>query len=123
VRLADRRDLALLLTARDLLARRSEVVGEQFENIAFAADGSATALIQRSKTDQAGEGATLFLGASTVAALRDWIGAAGIGSGPIFRAVNKGGRIGEAAIGAGVVATILKRMVGRARRASGWRRT
>jgi integrase len=56
----------------------------------------------------------LFLGVPTVRALRDWIGAAGIVSGPIFRAVNKGGKVGEAAIGSGVVATILKRMASRA---------
>lgn len=114
LRLSDLRDLALLLTARDLLARRSEVVALQVEDIEFAADGTATVLIRRSKTDQAGEGAVLFLGHSTVEALRQWLGGAGIVAGPIFRAVNKGGKVGEDAIGAAVVATILKRMASRA---------
>jgi site-specific recombinase XerD len=114
LRLADLRDLALLLTARDLLARRSEVVALQVEDIEFAADGTAMALIRRSKTDQAGEGAVLFLGHSTVKALRDWLDGASIISGPVFRPVNKGGRVGTDAMDPSKVALILKRMAGRA---------
>ena len=75
-RLAERRDLALLLVMRDLLARRSEAVALRVEDIAFAPDGTATALIARGKTDQAGDGAVLFLGAFTVGALRAWLDAA-----------------------------------------------
>jgi site-specific recombinase XerD len=114
LRLADLRDLALLLTARDLLARRSEVVALQLEDIEFTADGTATALIRRSKTDQAGEGAVLFLGHSTVKALQEWLDGAGIIAGPVFRPVNKGGRVGTDAMDPSKVALILKRMAGRA---------
>ncbi|MDO9713586.1 site-specific integrase [Paracraurococcus lichenis] len=114
LKLSDLRDLAMLLVARDLLARRSEVVALQVEDLEFATNGTATALIRRSKTDQAGEGVVLFLGHSTVKALRDWLNAAGIVAGPIFRPVNKGGRVGADALDPSKVATILKRMAGRA---------
>jgi hypothetical protein len=51
----------LLLVMRDLLARRSEAVALTVEQLAFAEDGSATALIARSKTDQEGAGAVRWL--------------------------------------------------------------
>ncbi len=50
--LAALRDTALVLTMRDLLARRSEAVALEVADLQFAEDGSATALIRRSKTDQ-----------------------------------------------------------------------
>jgi hypothetical protein len=46
------RDVALLLTMRDMLARRSEVVALEVADLVFAADGTATALIRRSKMNQ-----------------------------------------------------------------------
>jgi site-specific recombinase XerD len=113
-RLHDLRDMALLLTMRDLLARRSEAVALHVEDIEFASDGTATALIQRSKTDQLGEGAVLFLGASTVAALRAWLDGAGIAEGAVFRAVNKAGRVAGDALHPAKLSPILKRLAERA---------
>ena len=55
--LSDLRNLALVLVMRDLLARRSEVVALDVADIAHDPDGSGTAMIRRSKTDQTGEGA------------------------------------------------------------------
>lgn len=55
-RLSDLRNLALVLVMRDLLARRSEVVALDVADIAHDPDGSGTAMIRRSKTDQTGEG-------------------------------------------------------------------
>ncbi len=88
------RDVALLLVMRDLLARRAEAVALDFADIVPAADGSATALICRSKTDQEGGGATLWLSPRTVAHLRRWTSLAGIADGAIFRRLSKAGRPG-----------------------------
>lgn len=67
-----RRDIALLLTARDSLARAAELVALRWEDLAVAEDGSATILIRRSKTDQKGEGRVAWLSPETVEALDAW---------------------------------------------------
>src|SRR3546814_4610468 len=41
-----------------------------------------------SKGDQEGEGATAYLSQRTVRAIADWLAAAGIEAGPVFRRVN-----------------------------------
>jgi site-specific recombinase XerD len=110
---ADLRNVALVLTMRDMLARRSEVVAVDMEHVTFNADGSATVLVERSKTDQTAEGVVLWLGPATVDAIRRWTQAAGITSGPLFRSVNKAGRTGGR-LPAGDVARILKRVAARA---------
>ena len=51
------RDRTLLLVARNLLARRGELVALQVEELARGVDASATVMIRRSKTDQTGAGA------------------------------------------------------------------
>lgn len=110
---AELRDLALLLVMRDLLARRSEVVALQVEDVTFAADGSATVLIRRSKTDQAGQGEVRWLSPRAVTYLRQWLAAVALTEGAIFRAVNKAGKAGEA-LAASEVSRILKRLAERA---------
>ncbi|CAK0754409.1 hypothetical protein WCLP8_2590007 [uncultured Gammaproteobacteria bacterium] len=112
--LIDRRDMALMLIARDMLARRSELVATQVEDLAFAADGSATVLIRRSKTDPAGQGAILWLAPRTVVALRGWLEAAGITTGSIFRSVAKGGNTVGEALEPGEVARLFKKLTKRA---------
>jgi hypothetical protein len=59
-----------------------------------AGDGTSRALIRRSKTDQEGHGAIGFVGRRATFWLKRWREAAGIGSGPVFRALAKGGRLG-----------------------------
>lgn len=110
--LADLRDLAMLRVARDLLARRSELVALTVADLqaSDADDGSGTALIRRSKTDQEGEGAVGYLSPRTMGALRAWLTAAGITRGPIFRAVNRHGQLGTRALGADDVARRFKRL-------------
>lgn len=112
-KLADLRNLALVLTMRDLLARRSEAVALLVEDVEAAQDGSAVATIRRSKTDQMGEGETRWLSPRTYAALQGWLSAAGIAEGAIFRSVNKGGRVGEA-LTTSDVPRILKLLASRA---------
>lgn len=111
--LIDRRDVALLLAARDLLARRSELVALTVADIAESEDGSGTALIRRSKTDQEGQGSVGYLAPRTAAALREWLRSADIRSGAIFRGVHRTGRLGRP-LEPGEVARILKKLARRA---------
>ena len=89
------RDRALLSVAYDSLCRRSELVSLDVSDLGpIADDGSATVLIRRSKTDQEGQGATVWLGPDTIEHVKVWLAAAGIAEGSLFRSVRKGGRIG-----------------------------
>ena len=107
--LATLRDLALALVMRDLLARRSEAVAFLVEDVTIGRDGSATVLIRRGKTDQEGAGEVRWLAPRTVEQLTRWLAAAGITTGPIFRSVNKAGRVGLPLTGA-EVPRILRRV-------------
>ena len=108
-KVSDLRNVALVLVMRDLLARRSEVVELDVADIAHDSDGSGTAMIRRSKTDQTGEGAELYPSPRTIIHLRTWLETAGITKGAIFRTVNKGGRVGDR-IESYEVARIVKRL-------------
>lgn len=88
------------------MARRSELVALDLHDVNCHPNGSATVLIQRSKTDQAGEGAVAYLFRSTVLYLSVWLEKAGIALPayempdervlcPIFRRVRSNGLIGE----------------------------
>lgn len=101
------RDVALLLVMRDLMARRSEAVALDVENLTPSPDGSATALIRRSKTDQAGEGEVLWLSPRTMTHVGRWLEASAIAEGAIFRAINKAGRVGRR-LAPGAVPPIVK---------------
>src|SRR4029077_20143490 len=85
------RNVALMLVMWDLLARRSEAAALTVEDLTFAEDDSATALIARSKTDQEGAGAVRWLSPRAAAALRSWLDCAGLATGPVFRAIRKNG--------------------------------
>ena len=100
------RDRALLGTAYDSLARRSELSSLMCEDLEVGPDGTGTIIVRRSKTDQTGEGMVRFIAADTVKNLLAWLDAAGIRSGPLFRAVRKNGGIGGAISGADVARTL-----------------
>ena len=92
--LAGVRDAALLLVGFAGAFRRSELVGREFRDIAFTADGLEVTL-RRSKTDQEGRGRLVALPYSgspelcPVRALRAWLDAASISAGPVFREVTR----------------------------------
>ena len=122
-RLVDLRDAALLLTARDLLARRSEVVALNFDDIVLNNNGSATALIKRSKTDQEGAGSERWLSPRTVKAIQAWLEAVAeavpVGSTmskpkPLFPALKKNGIPKDKRLSPGDVARRFKAMAQRA---------
>jgi site-specific recombinase XerD len=92
------RDRALLLIGFAGAFRRSELVALDLEDLEESELGCRVT-IRRSKTDQEGAGQTIAIVrgsvACPVAALRAWLEAAGITTGPIFRSVKKGGAVGD----------------------------
>jgi integrase len=97
-----RRDNALLQIAYFGAYRRSEVVRLQIAHIAWEPEGLLITL-PRSKTDQKGEGITKAIPFGDQAccppsALRGWLTAAEITSGPVFRGISKWGKVGAEAL-------------------------
>lgn len=92
--LIDLRDGALLQAAYDGLFRRSELLSLQVEDLEDSdVDQTGVVLLRRSKTDQSGRGAKIFLAGRTMTWLRDWLRLTGLEQGPIFRAVHKSGSL------------------------------
>ncbi|MBB5051136.1 site-specific recombinase XerD [Afipia massiliensis] len=106
------RDRALLLIGFAAALRRSELVDLNVNDITWRTRGIILN-IGRSKTDQAGEGADIPVPRGgklkPVQALEAWIATAGIIEGPIFREVDRHGRVGSSALSDRSVARIVKR--------------
>jgi hypothetical protein len=79
--------------------------------------------IRQSKTDQDGEGATIAIARGTIACpvqtLREWLDAAGIESGALFRSVNKASRVASRRLTDRSVANIVKAMAGKISKTTG----
>jgi integrase len=94
------RDRALLLVGFAAALRRSELVALDVDDMAEREDGLVVT-VRRSKTDQEGAGEQIGVphGAKAetcpVTALARWLEVSGIVSGPVFRSVARGGRIGD----------------------------
>ena len=91
--LKDLRDVALVAVLYDTLARSSELIAFDVEDLKFAEEGTGEILIRRSKGDQEGKGSLRFLAADTVERVRRWVEEAKVEEGPLFRAVAKGGNV------------------------------
>ena len=106
------RDRALLLVGFAGAFRRSELVALTVEDLERHNDGLLLH-IRKSKTDQEGAGRQVAIprgGKLHVAeALEAWLGAASITTGPLFRAVDRHGRIADRGLDDQSVATIVKR--------------
>jgi len=108
------RDRALLLLGFAGCFRRSEVSGLRVEDLAFAPEG-VIVFLHRSKTDQLGEGTKKGVpygahqATCPVRALQAWLDVLGVGSGPVFRRIDKASRIGTKALSDQSVAHIVKR--------------
>jgi site-specific recombinase XerD len=108
------RDRALVLVGFTGAFRRSELVGIHAEHVTFTGEGVKVTL-PHSKTDQEGAGIVRAIpygqheDTCPVRALRAWIAAAGITSGPVFRRVDRWGNVGGEALTTKVVSTICKR--------------
>ena len=97
--------------ARDMLARRSELVALDVSDVDLEA---GTAMVARSKTDQEGEGATLYLAPRTRDYLRRYLDAAGVTDGPLFRPLSRGGNVRGDRLDGRDVSRIFKRVALRA---------
>ncbi len=112
--LAGARDRAILLVGYMGAFRRSELVALDGEDVEGRPEGLALTL-RRSKVDQEGVGRrkVLVYGSSPTAcpvtALRAWLALAGISEGPVFRGVDRHGRLGTARLSAEAVASVVKR--------------
>jgi integrase len=115
--LAGVRDRAMLLLAFAGALRRSELVALDLEHVRWTADG-LTILLERSKTDERGEGALLAITRGRaeetcpVAALRLWLEQARITAGPLFRKISRGGAVGANRLSADAVRQILLKRAG-----------
>jgi site-specific recombinase XerD len=113
------RDRALILLGFAGAFRRSEIVGLDFEDCAFSKDG-LTITLRRSKTDQHGQGRKIGIPYGSnpetcpVRTIQAWIEQAGITSGPLFRAINRHGRIQPGRLSGIDVAKIVKKLADRA---------
>jgi site-specific recombinase XerD len=116
-RLSGLRDRALLLLGFAGAFRRSELVALDVADVAEAKTGLLIT-IRRSKTDQEGEGVAIAIAKGDIAcpaqALREWLDAAGIETGPIFRPINKAGMVAQERLTDRSVANIVKAYAERA---------
>lgn len=106
-----KRDKAILLLGFAGAFRRSELVALQVSDIEFVQDG-ARITIRRSKTDQEGEGHVIAIydGKLNVCGiLKDYLQAAGISDGALFRPITKSDKTRDQAITDKSIAAIVKR--------------
>ncbi len=107
------RNRALLLIGCTGGFRRSELVALDVVDIAETKEGLELTL-RRSKTDQEGAGAVVPIPYGShphtcpVRALQAWLTVSGIGEGPLWRKVDRHGRLGAGRLDTGSVARIIK---------------
>jgi len=118
-----KRDRALLALGFAGAFRRSELVALQFEDVTFTNDGMDVT-IRRSKTDQEGQGQYIAIPHGTrlkpVETLQEWLQAAEITEGAIFRRIRKGGAVQPQNLTGQSIAIIVKRYAAAAGLDSRW---
>ena len=116
---AARRDRAILLLGFAAALRRSEIAALRVEDLRFTKQGLLVRMV-RSKTDQLGEGQEIAVplvsneALCAVRAVRRWLEAAGIRSGPLFRSLSPHRAVQDAPIGGRDVANLIQRLASRA---------
>jgi integrase len=106
-----KRDRALLAFGFAGAFRRSELCALEVADLTEVPDG-LRALIRRSKGDQEGQGQEVAIPRGyklRPVAVQTWLAAAEISSGPVFRAVTRGGRVSCGALADDSAARIVKR--------------
>ncbi|MGO4480397.1 MULTISPECIES: site-specific integrase [Rhizobium] len=110
--LQGKRDRALLLLGFAGAFRRSELVAITVEDLTFSEHG-VDVFLPKSKTDQEAKGQSVAVlnGKALKPAdrLKEWLAAAGITSGPIFRRINRGDHLTDEPLTAQSVALIVKK--------------
>lgn len=109
--LRGKRDRALLALGFAGAFRRSELVALRVEDVALE-PGGARITIRTSKTDKERLGQVVPILAGNairpILVLQDWLSAAGITSGPIFRRIQFGGKVGSKPLSGYSVAGVIK---------------
>jgi len=118
--LRGRRDRALLLVGFVGAMRRSELVGIDHADVEFIHDEGAVITIRKSKTDQEGRGRRVGIPIGKhsetcpVIALQAWIQSSEISDGPLFRPIDRHGRLRRARLTDHAAALIVKAAAKRA---------
>jgi|GEM_PF-1432660 len=113
--LLDIRDRALILIGFAVACHSSELVAIMMDDIEFTCDG-LTITMYNSKTDYEGQGNKKSIPYGShpetcpVRSLQDWLEAAKITTGPLFRRVNRYEKVGLAALTGKSVALIVKKL-------------
>lgn len=113
------RDRALILLGFAGAFRRSELVGLTVEDCLFNRDG-LTVTLRRSKTDQTAEGRKVGIpygsnpGTCPVRTLQSWLEQTGIATGPLFRPINRHGKVQAGRLSGIDVARVVKKLALRA---------
>jgi integrase len=108
------RDRALLLLGFAGAFRRSELTSLNHQDLAFTPDGLVV-LLRRCKTDQEAQGRKIGIPYGSnpetcpVRAVQAWLAASGITSGPIFRHVDRHGKLRAGRLSGYAVALVVKR--------------
>jgi len=105
--LSGKRDRASLAIGYDTLARRSEIVALCVEDITRTPNG-AKLIIRRAKNDQYGLGRATHVSLHALGLLDNWLNAAGITQGPLFRSI-KAGKIARSSLHPHSIGVIIKR--------------
>ena len=87
--LQGKRDRAVLAFGYDTLCRRSELVSLRREDLSPLEDGAMSILVRRAKNDPFGDGRYGFLSQPTARLLMDWLDAAEIKEGFLFRRITR----------------------------------
>jgi integrase len=111
-----RRDRALLAFGLASAMRRGELCALEVADLTETPDGLRV-LIRRSKTDQEGQGQEIAvprgLKLCPVASLQEWLAAAEISAGPVFRAVLRGGRVSDTALTPDCLGRVVQKLAAR----------
>lgn len=117
--LAGKRDKALIMLGWAAALRRTELVSLTLGALTFTSTGLVLRLA-RSKTDGEGRGRDIAVprgrhaATCPVAAVTDWVMAAGLSGGPLLRPVDRFGRVGDGPLCDRTVARVVKAAVTRA---------
>ena len=117
--LAGRRDKALYLISFAGMLRREDSSALRFEGLQFTSEGLIITL-DHGKTDQESSGREIAIVPGVdpttcpLRALRDWLDAAKVNSGPVFRGVDQKGRVSPSGLHRDSIGFIIKRAAARA---------
>ena len=108
--LAGKRDTAMMMVGFGSALRRSELVALDVEDITICQEG-VKVLVRRSKTDQEGAGTVIGIASGkAIAAVQEWITAAGLTTGPLFRRIRRGDKLTTERLTAHSVRDFVKRL-------------